>query len=64
MAAVAMAAPAGPKLDITPKTDVTDAMSRLSDYFNLLADKVQAAKTAGQAPVCDLSKAQMPAGES
>lgn len=62
MALVATAAPSGPKVAITEKTDATDAMSRVSDYFNLLADKVQVAKVASKAPVCDLSKAYMPAG--
>lgn len=62
MAVVAMAAPSGPKLEITAKTDATDAMSRLSEYFNILADKTQAAKALSKPPVCDLSKAHMPAG--
>jgi hypothetical protein len=62
MALVASAAPSGPRVAITEKTDATDAMSHLSDYFNLLASKVQAAKAFSKAPVCDLSRAHMPAG--
>jgi hypothetical protein len=62
MASVAMAAPVGPTIRITPQTDATDAISRVSDYFNMLADKTQAAKAIGKPPVCDLSRAHMPAG--
>jgi hypothetical protein len=35
----------------------------VSEYFNLLAEKIDAAKFLNSAPSCDLSKAQIPTGE-
>jgi len=35
-------------------------MTVLSDYFNLLASKVDASRSLSSAPVCDLSQASMP----
>jgi hypothetical protein len=35
-------------------------MKILSDYFQMLASKVQEGRNMAQAPVCDVSKAQMP----
>ncbi|KAG5981152.1 hypothetical protein E4U55_003239 [Claviceps digitariae] len=59
-AVAANAAPSFPILDL--KHNPMGAMTSLSDYFNLLASKVQAAKTLSSAPSCDLSKAHMPVG--
>ncbi|KAI2609285.1 hypothetical protein GGR54DRAFT_651853 [Hypoxylon sp. NC1633] len=38
-----------------------DALETVSEYFNMLAIKVELGKLMSQAPVCDLSKAQMAA---
>lgn len=62
LAVVASAAPTDPTLRLKGVKDPADAISQLSGYFNLLAAKVQAAKVMSVSPVCDLSKAQMPAG--
>jgi hypothetical protein len=52
------AAPAWPQL----KSEVTSTggFDAVSEYFNLLAQKVDAAKLMDYAPACDVSKAQMP----
>ncbi|KAF7554488.1 hypothetical protein G7046_g6814 [Stylonectria norvegica] len=55
LAVATSAAPTYPKV-----TRSADALEHLSGYFNLVAHKVQAAKVASWAPVCDLSKAKMP----
>lgn len=39
---------------------MTDGIETVSEYFNMLAQKVQAGKDMMVAPVCDLSKAVMP----
>lgn len=57
---VASAAPTGPILDADDNS--VSAVDNLSGYFNLIASKVQAAKVLSVAPLCDLSKAQMPTG--
>ncbi|TWU74699.1 hypothetical protein ED733_004893 [Metarhizium rileyi] len=59
-AAAVMAAPTGPTLDM--KDNPVSALGSLSEYFNLIAAKVQLAKVLSTAPVCDLSKAHMPSG--
>ncbi|KAI1133846.1 hypothetical protein F5Y05DRAFT_276926 [Hypoxylon sp. FL0543] len=38
----------------------TDGLETVSEYFNMLAQKVEWGKSMAAAPVCDLSKAQMP----
>lgn len=61
LAVAATAAPTFPILDL--EDDSVRATESLSDYFNLIASKVQAARTLSSAPICDLSRAHMPAGE-
>lgn len=53
-----VAAPTWPQIN----TDAlnADGVEAVSDYFNKLAEKVQAGKYTMEAPVCDLSKAVMP----
>ena len=53
-----LAAPTWPHI----KTDAssTGGAEAVSDYFNKLAEEVQAGKYVMDAPVCDLSKAVMP----
>jgi hypothetical protein len=57
---VAHAAPTDPKLRLKDLPYPAVALDQLSEYFNLLANKVQLAKVANVSPICDLSKAQMP----
>lgn len=57
----AHAAPALPKIDLKDVADPAAALDALSTYFNLIASKVQTSKVRPVAPICDLSKAQMPA---
>jgi hypothetical protein len=61
LCAVALAAPSlAPGAAARP-----EEMKVLSEYFQMLATKVQAGKNMAMAPVCDLSKAVLPvAGES
>ncbi|KAG6008803.1 hypothetical protein E4U21_003832 [Claviceps maximensis] len=59
-AVAASAAPTRPILDL--KHNPMSAMASLSDYFNLVASKVQAAKALSSAPSCYLSRAHMPLG--
>ncbi|POR33434.1 Malate dehydrogenase [Tolypocladium paradoxum] len=61
LAVTARAAPAFPELNLKDLADPTNALDSLSGYFNLIAAKVQAARLLSEAPVCDLSQAQMPA---
>lgn len=56
----AHAAPALPKIDLKNVANPAAALDALSDYFNLIASKVQTSKVQPVAPICDLSKAQMP----
>ncbi|KAM0255319.1 hypothetical protein ACHAQJ_005909 [Trichoderma viride] len=56
----AHAAPALPKLDLKNIANPAAALDALSSYFNLLASKVQTSKVQSVAPICNLSKAQMP----
>lgn len=60
----AHAAPALPKLDLDSIKNPAVALDAVSSYFNLLASKVQLSKVQSVAPVCDLSKAQMPTSKS
>lgn len=60
-AAAANAAPTFPILNL--KDNPMSALTSLSDYFNLVASKVQAAKFLSSAPACHLSQAHMPIGE-
>ncbi|KAI0876597.1 hypothetical protein GGS24DRAFT_216361 [Hypoxylon argillaceum] len=52
------AAPAWPKV----RTELVNSVGNeaVSDYFNLLAQKTDAAKLLAYAPACDVSKAQIP----
>ena len=59
---LALAAPAHPSLDISA-SNAGDAVDHLSDYFNLLADKVRRYKALDAAPECDVSQATLPTGE-
>lgn len=56
----AHAAPVAPKIDLKNVANPAAALDALSNYFNLIASKVQTAKVQPVAPVCDMSKAQMP----
>jgi hypothetical protein len=61
-ASAVVAAPAWPQI----KWDVAAAVggdNAISEYFNVLASMIEYAKGLPQAPVCDLSKAQIPTGE-
>ncbi|KAI0536707.1 hypothetical protein GGR58DRAFT_378610 [Xylaria digitata] len=57
-ASTVFAAPTWPQLN--PGLVNTVGRDVLSDYFNLLAQKIDIAKLAALAPSCDLSKAKMP----
>lgn len=54
------AAPAFPALNIKDVTNPEDTLEALSEYFNLLASKVQLSRVLTQAPTCDVTTAQMP----
>jgi hypothetical protein len=60
LAAVASAAPVEPRLNLKDMPNPADAIDNLSAYFNLLAERVQAAKIMAVPPKCDLSKASIP----
>ncbi|PNY24440.1 Malate dehydrogenase [Tolypocladium capitatum] len=62
LAMTARAAPTFPELNLKGLADPAGALDSLSAYFSLMADKVQAARLLSAAPVCDVSRAQMPAG--
>ncbi|RYO84607.1 hypothetical protein DL766_009859 [Monosporascus sp. MC13-8B] len=53
-----VAAPTWPQVNVNAA--MTDGIETVSEYFNMLASKVEAGKLMKAAPVCDLSKAQMP----
>lgn len=59
----AHAAPAIPKIDLKNVANPAAALDALSNYFNLIASKVQTSKVQPVAPICDMSKAQMPTGK-
>jgi len=58
-AASVWAAPTFPKVSL----DTSKSVDIISQYFNLLASKVQQSKAVGAAPICDLSKVSLPAGK-
>ncbi|KAF4969444.1 hypothetical protein FSARC_3302 [Fusarium sarcochroum] len=62
LAATVYAAPTFPTVTVTDTRSAIDTLGSLSGYFNLVADKVKAAKVPDVAPVCDLSQAKMPLG--
>ncbi|RYP18589.1 hypothetical protein DL765_003874 [Monosporascus sp. GIB2] len=53
-----VAAPTWPQLNVNAA--LMDGIETVSEYFSMLAGKVEAGKHMMAAPVCDLSKAQMP----
>ncbi|RYP25782.1 hypothetical protein DL767_008288 [Monosporascus sp. MG133] len=53
-----IAAPTWPQVNVNAA--MTDGIETVSEYFNMLAHKVGGGKFMKAAPVCDLSKAQMP----
>ncbi|KAI1436015.1 hypothetical protein GGR50DRAFT_263162 [Xylaria sp. CBS 124048] len=61
-ASTTFAAPTWPHPNWNFTASNTDGRSAVSEYFNLLAEKINAAKHTTVAPVCDLSKAQIPTG--
>lgn len=64
-ALAAVAARAAPALPDGPghAPDPAAALDAVSEYFNLVAAMVPAARLRGGPPACDLSRAQMPRGE-
>ncbi|KAK3370154.1 malate dehydrogenase [Podospora didyma] len=58
LGATVFAAPTLPVLN--PDAALPGSIDTVSEYFNMLASKVQASKLMSLAPVCDLSKAQLP----
>lgn len=60
LALSAYAAPAYPNFDIKNAINPGDSFESLSEYFNLLATRVQLAKVLSSPPICDISKAVMP----
>ncbi|KAL2259596.1 hypothetical protein VTK26DRAFT_6686 [Humicola hyalothermophila] len=60
--ASAWAAPAFPQ--VVPEVVVPKSVQAISEYFNLLAGKVQESRQLGFAPTCDLSSVSLPAGAS
>lgn len=63
-AVTAYAAPTFPDFRIKDVVNPEDTLSALSEYFNLLATKVQLAKVLSEPPTCDVSKAKMPSSET
>ena len=59
--ASAWAAPTYPQV---PDVSVPENIRAISDYFNLLAGKVQESRQLTFAPTCDLSKVTLPAGKT
>nr|XP_036582809.1 uncharacterized protein CTRU02_07362 [Colletotrichum truncatum]KAF6791600.1 hypothetical protein CTRU02_07362 [Colletotrichum truncatum] len=57
LASLALAAPTYPTLNL--KAALPGNIEDISEYFNLLATKVQALKYLSTEPICDLSKAKM-----
>ncbi|KAI1371537.1 hypothetical protein F4677DRAFT_309787 [Hypoxylon crocopeplum] len=58
-ASTVIAAPTWPTLNLGAAKP--DGLDTVSEYFNMLAEKVETGKFMAAAPVCDLSKAQMAA---
>lgn len=61
LASLALAAPTYPTLNL--QAALPGSIEQISEYFNMLANKVQATKYLSTAPVCDLSTAKLPEGE-
>lgn len=61
LATLALGAPTYPELgdEAVPRN-----LDAVSEYFNLLARKVQTSKATSYTPQCDLSMAKMPIGTS
>jgi hypothetical protein len=60
LAASVWAAPTYPKIDAS--ASIPDNIRTVSEYFNMLASKVQDSRLLNSPPVCDLSKVTLPAG--
>ncbi|KAI3535052.1 malate dehydrogenase [Colletotrichum abscissum] len=58
LASLALAAPTYPTLNL--QAALPGSIEQISEYFNMLATKVQATKYLSTAPVCDLSTAKLP----
>ncbi|OLN97425.1 hypothetical protein CCHL11_01193 [Colletotrichum chlorophyti] len=58
LASMSYAAPAYPSLN--PQTALPGTIEHISEYFNMLATKVQATRYLSSAPDCDLSTAKLP----
>lgn len=64
LAVAVSAAPTFPQLNLKEVLNPDDTLSSLSEYFNLLATRVQLAKVQSKPPTCDVTQARMPQGES
>lgn len=60
LGASVLAAPVYPVLNVNAASP--GSLQCVSDYFNLIAQKVQASRSMSTAPVCDLTQAQLPQG--
>ncbi|GKT48872.1 uncharacterized protein ColSpa_09053 [Colletotrichum spaethianum] len=58
LASIALAAPTYPTLNL--QAALPGSIEHISEYFNMLATKVQATRYLSTAPVCDISAANMP----
>ncbi|KAK2058135.1 malate dehydrogenase [Colletotrichum caudatum] len=58
LASLALAAPTYPTLNL--QAALPGSIEHISEYFNMLANKVQATRYLSAAPVCDLSVVKMP----
>lgn len=58
LGAAVLAAPTYPELNVNAA--MPGSIDTVSNYFNTLAAKVQESRKMSAAPVCDLSKAQLP----
>lgn len=63
LAVAVTAAPVEPRVNTKDTRSAANSLGALSDYFNLLASKTEAASHGDQAAMCDLSKAKMPIGK-
>jgi len=60
LAVAVSAAPTFPEFNLKEALNPDDTLSSLSDYFNLLATRVQLAKVQSKPPTCDVTQARMP----
>ena len=60
LGATVFGAPTFPDLNMNAASH--DGIATVSEYFNMLATKVQQSRFMSLGPVCDLSKAQLPVG--